>query len=132
MYFRKRPRILICSFNPFRTKPQNAKGTPTEKTLFFCNLSSRARSGPCRRQLDPLRARRRPGRVSIRRVFPFWSFSSVSLYSIFMNCMSPGTSRQISAAGLLPLFVSFFFTFQEERDKRNKEEKKERKKERKK
>ena len=35
MYFRKHPRILICSGNPFRRKPQNAKGTPTETTSSF-------------------------------------------------------------------------------------------------
>ena len=35
MYFRKHPRILICSGNPFRKKPQNAKGTPTENTSSF-------------------------------------------------------------------------------------------------
>ena len=35
VYFRKHPRILLCSGNPFRKKPQNAKGTPTENTSSF-------------------------------------------------------------------------------------------------
>ena len=35
VYFHKHPRVLLCSGNPFRKKPQNAKSTPTENTSSF-------------------------------------------------------------------------------------------------
>ena len=54
--------------NPFRKKSKNAQGRPIEDKPSFAPHLPRARSGTfASGNLDPLRARRRPGRVSVCR-----------------------------------------------------------------
>ena len=121
--------VFFFVWNTFNKAPEDNTRDPNRRTP----PSLRAQSGTLAAgNLDPLRARRRPGRVSIRRGLPFstspftlhllrsfFCFSSVRCSFILLICMFFGTCGKVSAPGLVVvrtivfhfLFASIFYRF---------------------